>query len=366
MEISYQCGQCGRWYTANERSTGKTVKCSDCGAAVKVPPAPDQLPGDMEAYGLPEMDPNASSSPGRRGPELQGAASRSANATPADYGKAKEKPSNSKSFFGGGLGTIGVLVLLAIRVYFRWERNQARQAQRNNQAVVVAPVEAGTPAPSQNVAPWKMPALPPPSAAKEIEPGVMFSEIKLGTNQPAGTLQPGHGGKIWLYLPAGEHAPKSLPCILIAAAGSNLITGMELAGGDRPEHLPYAQAGFAVLAYPSSSPALASSLHGSTREPTKRRSTARSFCSTPTTMPACQRGPRLGSAASAVGQDRHRLECCHRRTLPVDDQGGRAAGDQVASISGQTGPLIDHATPGPISTYLPLAATAGSSARASV
>ena len=79
----------------------------------------------------------------------------------------------------------------------------------------------------------------------------MFSvEITLGTNQPAGASpQPGHLGKLWLYLPAGEHAPKSLPCILIAAAGSNLITGMDLADGDRPEHLPYAHAGFAVLAY---------------------------------------------------------------------------------------------------------------------
>ena len=60
---------------------------------------------------------------------------------------------------------------------------------------------------------------------------------------------PGHSGKLWLYLPDGDHAPRSLPCILIAGAGSNLITGMSLADGDRAEHLPYVRAGFAVLAY---------------------------------------------------------------------------------------------------------------------
>jgi dienelactone hydrolase len=77
----------------------------------------------------------------------------------------------------------------------------------------------------------------------------MFSEIHLTRAQAAGPSQPGHGGKLWLYLPGGQHAPKSLPCVLIAGAGSNLITGMDLGDGDRPEHLPHVRAGFAVLAY---------------------------------------------------------------------------------------------------------------------
>jgi dienelactone hydrolase len=61
--------------------------------------------------------------------------------------------------------------------------------------------------------------------------------------------------RLWLYLPPGEHAPGSLPCVLIAPAGSILVVGNELADGDgdrpgdHPEHLPYARAGFAVLAY---------------------------------------------------------------------------------------------------------------------
>jgi dipeptidyl aminopeptidase/acylaminoacyl peptidase len=55
--------------------------------------------------------------------------------------------------------------------------------------------------------------------------------------------------KLWIYLPAGKHEAKSLPCVFIAPAGSNLMTGIALADGDRLEHLPYARAGFAVCAY---------------------------------------------------------------------------------------------------------------------
>lgn len=54
---------------------------------------------------------------------------------------------------------------------------------------------------------------------------------------------------MWVYLPSGAHEAKSLPCVLIAPAGSTLLTGMRLTAEDRPEHLPYVRAGFAVVAY---------------------------------------------------------------------------------------------------------------------
>jgi acetyl esterase/lipase len=60
---------------------------------------------------------------------------------------------------------------------------------------------------------------------------------------------PGQAMRMWIYLPPGVHREKSLPCVMIAPAGSNLITGMKLGEGDAPEHLPYVSAGFAVVAY---------------------------------------------------------------------------------------------------------------------
>ena len=151
-------------------------------------------------------------------------------------------------------GTIGVIALLAVRTYLRYERNQARQERQDKQAAVATllPDERGQPPQARagwSDEPWTLPPFPPPAPPREIEPGVMFSEITLTRGQAAGSDLPGHTGKLWLYLPGGQHGPKSLPCILIAGAGSNLITGMDLGDGDRPEHLPYVRSGFAVLAY---------------------------------------------------------------------------------------------------------------------
>ena len=112
----------------------------------------------------------------------------------------------------------------------------------------VAPAFPTTVAPPRG--PWRMPEMPQLGTGTELEPGVRLYEVRLpGNKVPGQAAMPGHSGKLWLYMPEGEHRPKSLPCILIAGAGSNLMTGMELGDADRPEHLPYVRAGFPVLAY---------------------------------------------------------------------------------------------------------------------
>jgi len=95
----------------------------------------------------------------------------------------------------------------------------------------------------------KLPNFPDLGPAREIEPGATFREVRLGPPDPVPGGLPGHCGRLWLYLPAGEHAAKSLPCILIAGAGSTLYSGMKLADGDMREHLPYVRAGYAVMAF---------------------------------------------------------------------------------------------------------------------
>jgi dienelactone hydrolase len=90
-----------------------------------------------------------------------------------------------------------------------------------------------------------------------IEAGVRFCEVRLDGEGP------GQRMKLWLYLPpppdadrpasgapaSSGHAARSLPCVLVAPAGTPLIWGIGLGSGDRAEHLPYIRAGFAVLAY---------------------------------------------------------------------------------------------------------------------
>lgn len=83
-------------------------------------------------------------------------------------------------------------------------------------------------------------ALPELGKGQRLEPGIMFHEVIL----------PGKGAanKLWVYLPEAQPQRK-IPCVLIAPAGSRLFHGNTLGVGDRPEHLPYIRAGFAVVAY---------------------------------------------------------------------------------------------------------------------
>ncbi len=94
-----------------------------------------------------------------------------------------------------------------------------------------------------------LPNFPEPGPPQAIEPGIVMHDIALGPKPAPRGSAPGHSGQLWLYLPEGDHAPGSLPCVLIAPAGTSLLTGIGLADGDRAEHLPWVRAGFAVMAY---------------------------------------------------------------------------------------------------------------------
>jgi dienelactone hydrolase len=93
-----------------------------------------------------------------------------------------------------------------------------------------------------------VPQFPDRGVATSPEPGVEMFQITLGNGSTFGD-PPGHSGRMFLYLPAGQHGARELPCVLIAPAGSNLLTGMDLVAEAMPEHLPYVRAGFAVVAY---------------------------------------------------------------------------------------------------------------------
>ena len=85
-----------------------------------------------------------------------------------------------------------------------------------------------------------LPASPPLGEARTLEAGVTEYEVALPSGNSVEHL--------WIYLPA-HPAQAKLPCLFIAAAGTRLFHGIDLGDGDRPEHLPYARAGYAVVAY---------------------------------------------------------------------------------------------------------------------
>ncbi|AIE88027.1 alpha/beta hydrolase family protein [Fimbriimonas ginsengisoli] len=83
-----------------------------------------------------------------------------------------------------------------------------------------------------------------PAPAKTIASGVRFQEIRVSKFKER--------PRLWVYAP--DDKKKNHPCIVIAAAGSPMTSGMPLGEGDRAEHLPYVAKGYVVVAYEVSGP----------------------------------------------------------------------------------------------------------------
>jgi hypothetical protein len=80
---------------------------------------------------------------------------------------------------------------------------------------------------------------------------------------------PGEQTQMNIYLPAGEHAARSLGCVLVAPAGTNLLVGNSLDGDDyHDETLPYAEAGFVTIQYSLDGPVRELLLMASSQRPT--------------------------------------------------------------------------------------------------
>jgi dipeptidyl aminopeptidase/acylaminoacyl peptidase len=97
----------------------------------------------------------------------------------------------------------------------------------------VAPV-AGSPAPAATA------ASDTSSRMVELQPGVYFYKTTY-------TGQNGLPTKLYVYMPKVRKS--DVPAVVIAAAGAPAFAGSSLGEGDQPEHIPYVQAGFIVVAY---------------------------------------------------------------------------------------------------------------------
>jgi acetyl esterase/lipase len=85
-------------------------------------------------------------------------------------------------------------------------------------------------------------AFPDRRSPRMVSPEIELYAVRLEGNGAGLPME------VDLYLPAGRHEAKSLPCVLIAPAGT-AMHGAIIDESDRAEHYPYVRAGFAVLAY---------------------------------------------------------------------------------------------------------------------
>jgi dienelactone hydrolase len=243
MSISFNCSQCGRSYTVDDAFAGKKVRCKPCGATMRIPsssssggqpPAEEAPPEDL--YGLADDEPALPPRAPQAGPNLPASDSRS---KPKPKAKAGAGSSSTKAKAFGGGGALVFVALVVLRIVLRLNRGD--HAQHAGEPALPPPpppvVVASAPADG--------PAFSPRGEGAEIRPGVRFFETKASGPADVATARM----TVWVYLPDGPHEPHTLPCVVVAPAGSIIITGMDLGDGDRAEHFPYVASGYAVLSY---------------------------------------------------------------------------------------------------------------------
>ncbi|BCX47742.1 aminopeptidase acylaminoacyl-peptidase-like protein [Haloferula helveola] len=130
-----------------------------------------------------------------------------------------------------GLLVVGIFVAIMFAAGRSVEKKQAEAGKLFDVASVPVPA---------------MPDLP------EFEP-VGDKGVRVGAVEISDGVGPGESMWMWIYLPPGDPAPGSLSAVLVAPAGTNLLSGSDLGplGVDdyHDECLPYAEAGMAVVFY---------------------------------------------------------------------------------------------------------------------
>ena len=102
------------------------------------------------------------------------------------------------------------------------------------------------PATGQDVAPAAPTRTPGVTATQDVTRRLEGTELQV---REVVLNRGGVPMSVWIYRRAELPPGTLLPVIVIAAAGSPLIWGMDLGEGDSPEHLPWAHGGYVVVAY---------------------------------------------------------------------------------------------------------------------
>ena len=214
MAIPAECDYCGRQYRIQERFAGEELPCKNCGEYFVVP---------ASTFAAPRSLPPRRSSKGR-------------------------SRSGMDPQWIVALVVVGIVFLGGIGVVI-WSL-----ASRTTDQEVAA---ADDPESSDSVSTGLFPvaSVPLPSFPNELPPPVPhpsgarihFVDLR---QAPGNGSVPGSQMAMRIYLPAGEHNPRTLGCVLVAPAGSNLLRGNPMDADDyHAETLPYVDAGFAVVFY---------------------------------------------------------------------------------------------------------------------
>ncbi len=252
MPIELNCPECGKSYKLQDALAGKKVRCKAC-SAVMVVPQTEGLDDFADLVDVDDVEDYDSPPPKAR---RRSTVSRRSDDEDESPRKKKGKKKSGKSAWSspwvwiGGIGA-GFLVCMVICCgALPGMLGNVMQKEMMKQAGIdpAKQVAFGDPTSLFPVGQIPLPTFPELGPAKVLEPsGVKVHFVQMPKQHGAA---PGHGMNFRVYVPPGDHAPQSIPCVLVAPAGTNLLIGNDMDNDDyHKETLPYAEAGMAVIFY---------------------------------------------------------------------------------------------------------------------
>lgn len=229
MQLRIACTQCATELLVPGTAAGKAARCPGCQSVVKVPlyfPAkpiapPQPMPASAPTYAPAPVYQPAYNYPTNTGAKIK---------------KPKGKRTGSSGSGSGGGMRILMIAMVCIGIFFV-----------GGMLLVAGLAMVG----KQSIATLSptsipVPQLPDLSVATPI-PGTNSTFQFLQIRQGAG---PGQTMQFRVYLPATQAPAQSIPCVLLAPAGTNMLHGNPLdADGYHDEALPYSEAGMAVVCF---------------------------------------------------------------------------------------------------------------------
>ena len=226
MAISFLCDTCGRKYRVEDHLAGRQVKCRQCGTSMTVPGTraggrrrprpPGRFPRRCRSRRRPPVPPPPVWTPPRRAPAAGYAPAPQAAWSPPSA-PWDRLPASARQPCGREapprLEAVGAARRRRRRSSWAsacgWRCGSSRRS----------PSVAGT---AGGIATVKVADFPNRPAMRELEPGVMFCDIKHGDTSRAGL-------RLWLYLPSTSSGAGESPAQIAAVRADR-------AGGVEPDH----------------------------------------------------------------------------------------------------------------------------------
>ena len=246
MGIRLNC-KCGRSLHLRDDLSGCTIRCPQCRKTLQVP---DSWLEDTSAD-MP-FEATAASRGGRRSASGPGRSSSSfsiwrvlvglgtfVTVTIVLFSLSRVRPSpevgSSSEFVYGGTGSESA-----------GASDYGTQESRNSgfNASVGSPASAS----STGLQPGRVP-VPPFSGLSNLVQRFPGGHTMYSVRALSGKSTPGGNMQMFVYLPSQRSGPAELPCVLVAPAGTILLTGNDVSADYHKEVWPYVEAGFVVVRY---------------------------------------------------------------------------------------------------------------------